>query len=201
MYFAHLLHLAADVTGCSTCSALTLQPDGHITARCTPTLSYRLTGHGLTPQQRLWFRLFQRENQVPLMLWQTMRHNLAGMVYAETINGHLQALEEARHCRTTRVTGGLQLTWLYALATHCGRRRFALQRVRLERHALTLGIGTAGVSRRYELPLSGTASDLDSEAQRYHRLFLRDNRAWLHAWQNGDAADRLDHVEDDGHAC
>ena len=97
---------------------------------------------------------------MPLMLWQTMRHNLAGMVYAETINGHLQALEEARHCRTTRVTGGLQLTWLYALATHCGRRRFALQRVRLERHALTLGVGTAGVSRRYELPLSGTRRTL-----------------------------------------
>lgn len=139
----------------------------------------------LTPQQRLWYRRFCHENRVPLLLWQEMHHNLSGIVYAETLDKHRQAFDSARGHNSPACSGGLQLTWLYALASHWGKQRFALQRFSLGRDALTLHVGSARVCRRYVLPLRDTRLP-EGEAGRYLRLFMRDNRHWLQAWQNGD---------------
>lgn len=200
MYFSAFIHLAADATGSHTCEALAMDNQGRLTAQCGQHSHFQLTGRQLTPQQRLWYRRFCHENRVPLLLWQEMHHNLSGIVYAETLDKHRQAFDSARGHNSPACSGGLQLTWLYALASHWGKQRFALQRFSLGRDALTLHVGSARVCRRYVLPLRDTRLP-ESEAGRYLRLFMRDNRHWLQAWQNGDRPERLDQIENDGHAC
>ena len=200
MYFSAFIHLAADATGSHTCEALAMDNQGRLTAQCGQHSHFQLTGRQLTPQQRLWYRRFCRENRVPLLLWQEMHHNLSGIVYAETLDKHRLAFDSARGHSSPACSGGLQLTWLYALASHWGKRRFALQRFSLGHDALTLHVGSARVCRRYVLPLRDTRLP-DVEASRYLRLFIRDNRHWLQAWQNGDRPERLDQIENDGHAC
>lgn len=200
MYFSAFIHLAADATGSHTCEALAMDNQGRLTAQCGQHSHFQLTGRQLTPQQRLWYRRFCHENRVPLLLWQEMHHNLSGIVYAETLDKHRQAFDSARGHNSPACSGGLQLTWLYALASHWGKRRFALQRFSLGRDALTLHVGSARVCRRYVLPLRDTRLP-ESEAGRYLRLFMRDNRHWLQAWQNGDRPERLDQIENNGHAC
>lgn len=200
MYFSAFIHLAADATGNHTCEALAMDNQGRLTAQCGQHSHFQLTGRQLTPQQRLWYRRFCHENRVPLLLWQEMHHNLSGIVYAETLDKHRQAFDSARGHNSPACSGGLQLTWLYALASHWGKQRFALQRFSLGRDALTLHVGSARVCRRYVLPLRDTRLP-EGEAGRYLRLFMRDNRHWLQAWQNGDRPERLDQIENDGHAC
>lgn len=199
MYFSSFIHLAADTTGCPSCETLAMDNQGRLTALCGPHHFELTTSRLVTPQQRLWHRRFCHENRIPLLLWQEMRHNLSGIVYAETLDKHRQAFDNSRGSSKSAGAGGLQLTWLYALASYWGKQRFALQRFSLGPQTLTLHVGSDSISRLYLLPLHDGQLH-DSEAERYRRLFIRDNRRWLQAWQSGISPERLDRIEDDGHA-
>lgn len=196
MYFSNLLRMAAEDFGCKAVTRLTLTSDGRVEWGNRETSRSLTLGQLLKVAKRkpnLQGQLWCRRNLRELFLWRDMQ-NLAGVVRAEQLELDCEEMRREGIVQFPAKAPGLQLTWAYALAGELAHCRYALQQLTLTSTEVQLKL--RGNVRQVAFSL-GTVVPRAAEthAERYLRLFLRDNAAWLEAWRSGTSVYRLEIVE------
>lgn len=124
--------------------------------------------------------------------------SLYGIVYAENLTTDLQFMAMMRPASfSAGPTGGIRLTWLFALADCVSQSRYSLSSLTVERTGSVLVVTTtAGGSSCLRLTPGGNLLTPDGNAllptgrkgddiARYTRLFHRDNAKWLADFADG----------------